>query len=288
MIHHFLDPGIWAEFEVRTGDIVVASYQKAGTTWLQQIVGQLLTGGSEDLVLSEISPWIDAAFVPRADRLATLNAQAGRRFYKTHLPADMVSVDPLARYLYIGRDGRDILWSLYNHHSKFLPELMTELDMLSSPSSPPVGMPPDSVLEYFDRWLDEDGLPWWSLWDSVRSWWALRGNENVLHVHFTDLKSDLEGEIERIAAFLDIPVDPEFRETVIDHCGFRWMKDHADLCVPYGGVAWNGGSETFLNKGTNGRWRDTLTPDRIARYEKTARRELGGACAVWLESGSMP
>ena len=28
----------------------------------------------------------------------------------------------------------------------------------------------------------------------------------------------------------------------------------------------NGGT-TFINKGTNGRWRDVLTPDDIARYE---------------------
>ncbi len=44
--HHF-DSTIWDEFEFRDDDIIIATYAKAGTTWLQQIVSQLIFKGKE-------------------------------------------------------------------------------------------------------------------------------------------------------------------------------------------------------------------------------------------------
>jgi aryl sulfotransferase len=52
-----------------------------------------------------------------------------------------------------------------------------------------------------------------------------------------------------------------------------------------GGVLWEGGAQTFINKGTNGRWRDLLTPADIADYEARALHELGPDCAAWLARG---
>ena len=38
--HHF-DSTIWNDFKFRDDDIIIATYAKSGTTWLQQIVSQL-------------------------------------------------------------------------------------------------------------------------------------------------------------------------------------------------------------------------------------------------------
>ena len=64
------------------------------------------------------------------------------------------------------------------------------------------------------------------------------------------------------------------------------MKRNAALSAPLGGTLWNGGASTFINRGTNGRWRDVLTAEDIARYEVTAEGELGVECARWLASGT--
>ena len=141
------------------------------------------------------------------------------------------------------------------------------------------------MVEYFRDWLERDGYPFWSLWDNVRSWLAVRDLPNVMLVHFADLKADMPAEIRKIAAFLDIPIDETRFETIIRHCSFDYMKANATASVPLGGAFWDGGAETFINKGQNGRWRDMLPPEDSAAYEKKAAAELGEACAAWLAGG---
>jgi len=63
------------------------------------------------------------------------------------------------------------------------------------------------------------------------------------------------------------------------------MKIHAYKTVPLGGAVWNGGSETFINKGTNGRWKEVLTKEDNERYERMAVEQLGERAAKWLSTG---
>ena len=65
------------------------------------------------------------------------------------------------------------------------------------------------------------------------------------------------------------------------------MKQNATKSVPLGGAFWDGGAEVFINKGTNGRWGDTLTAEDVAEYEARAVRELGPECARWLAEGGL-
>ena len=106
-------------------------------------------------------------------------------------------------------------------------------------------------------------------------------------IHFSDMKSDLPGSICRIADFLGIPVDQDVLPVIVEHCSFDYMKAHAERMAPRGGGMWNGGAKTFINKGTNGRWRDTLTAKEIADYDTKAVAELGPPCAKWLANGGL-
>lgn len=133
--------------------------------------------------------------------------------------------------------------------------------------------------------MDRDGHPFWPFWDNVRSWWRIRNLPNVLLVHFNDLKQDMPEEMRRIAKFLDIAIDPARWSAIVEYCSFDWMKRNATKTVPLGGAFWDGGAETFINKGVNGRWRGTLTADDAAAYEARAVHELGSECAHWLAGG---
>ena len=67
--HHF-DSTVWDGFAFRPDDVVIGTYAKSGTTWVQQIVGQLVFGGAETVPVAEISPWVDLRVPPREVKLA--------------------------------------------------------------------------------------------------------------------------------------------------------------------------------------------------------------------------
>jgi len=279
--HHF-DSTIWNDLRFRDDDIIVATYAKSGTTWMQQIIGQLLFGADPDLEVAEMSPWLDLRVPPKAVKLPFVEAQTHRRFLKTHLPVDALRFSPQAKYLYIGRDGRDVVWSMYNHHVNANATWYAALNDTPGRVGPPIEKPPSDIRQYWRDWMDRDGHPFWPFWENIRSWWALRDLPNVELVHFSELKRDLPGGIRRIARFLEIPIDESRFGRVVDHCSFDWMKKNARKSVPLGGAFWDAGAEVFINKGVNGRWADVLTAAESAEYEARARAELGDACARWL------
>lgn len=283
--HHF-DSTIWNDFKFRDDDIIIATYAKSGTTWMQQIVAQMLFGGDPALPVAEMSPWLDLRVPPKEVKLPMVDAQTHRRIVKTHLPVDALVFSPRAKYLYIGRDGRDVLWSLYNHHVNANANWYAALNDTPGRVGPPIEPPPADIRPYWHDWMECDGHPFWPFWDNVRSWWAIRNLPNVLFVHFNALKRDMPGEMRRIAAFLDLPIDESRWQDILTYCSFDWMKHHATMSVPLGGAFWDGGAEVFINKGTNGRWTDTLTAHESAEYEARAERELGADCARWLATGT--
>ena len=48
------------EFRFRPDDVIVGTYGKSGTTWTQQIVGQLVFRSREDVNVPAVSPWLGA------------------------------------------------------------------------------------------------------------------------------------------------------------------------------------------------------------------------------------
>ena len=251
---------------------------------MQQIVGQLVFKGAEGVDVSHVSPWVDLRIMP-PEAIAGLEGLPHRRFVKTHLPVDALVFSPKAKYIYIGRDGRDAVWSMYNHHANANQTWYDALNNTPGRVGPPIEPPPDSIHQYYHDWIEKDGHPFWPFWENIKSWWAIRNLPNVKLIHFNDMKSDLKGSIKQIADFLGIKLDKATLDKITEHCTFDYMKAHAELAAPLGGSLWNGGAKTFINKGTNGRWRDTLNAAEIAAYEAKAVKELGPACAKWLAHG---
>ncbi len=285
MHNNHIDSTVWNGFPFRDDDIIISTYAKSGTTWMQQIIAQMLFDGNTDLEVAEMSPWIDFRLPPSAIKLPAVEAQTHRRFIKTHLPVDALVYSPEAKYIYIGRDGRDVVWSLYHHHSTGNQTMYDAINLSPGLVGPPFERPGEDIREYFLEWLARDGYPYWSFWENVRTWWAIRDLPNLLMVHFDTLKRHMPEQMRRIAAFLDIRIDESRWDEIVEHCTFDWMKQNGEKSVPLHGAMWEGGAKTFINKGTNGRWRDILTAEDCAAYEAKALSELGPECARWRATG---
>lgn len=282
--HHF-DSTIWNDFRFRDTDIIISTYAKSGTTWMQQMIGQMLQGPDAGLEVAELSPWLDLRVPPKEIKLPLVEAQTRRRFVKTHLPVDALVFSPKAKYIYIGRDGRDVVWSLYNHHVNANALWYQALNDTPGRVGPPIGKPPADIRQYWTEWMEKDGYPFWSFWENIRTWWEIRHLPNVMYVHFATLKADMPGQMRKMAEFLDIRVDEANWPRILEYCSFDWMKANATKSVPLGGAFWDAGAQVFIHKGVNGRWQSVLSPEESRAYEDRAVKELGAECAHWLATG---
>src|SRR5262249_20278011 len=139
-------------------------------------------------------------------KFAALGAQTHRRMMKTHLPVDALRFEPQAKYVYIARDGRDVVWSFHHHHSTANDLWYQVINDTPGRVGPPIDKPDPDIHRYFLTWLERDGFPLWSFWENIASWWAIRDLPNVHLMHFANLKADLPGEMRKLAAFLDIDI----------------------------------------------------------------------------------
>lgn len=258
----------------------------ARTTWVQQILTQLIFDGKEGINVATISPWLDLRYVNRKLTHDMLTAQSHRRVIKTHLPVDALVFSPRAKYVYVARDGRDTLMSMHNHHMQANDEWYRALNDTPGLVGPKMPRPNPDVPAYFDDWLANDGYPWWPFWENIRSWWNVRHLPNVLLIHYADLKADMRGQIRRLADYIGIEITAQTRwDDIVHHCTFEYMREHAELTVPRGGKIFVEGPKAFLHRGRNGSWKGVLSAEQTRAYQERAVAELGAECATWLETG---
>ena len=200
-----MDSRRWEAYRPRSGDVVVATYPKCGTTWTQRIVSLLIFQSPEPVALSKIAPWLDQRFRPIESVIADLEQQTHRRAIKTHLPFDGLPVFDEVKYIHVVRDGRDACLSFHNHGTGLTEATLAELDKAGLGDeliSKPYPRTPQDPATYFHRWLSEsalrgnsDGYQSVSFFEMEGTYWRERNRNNLLFVHYSDLKSDLEGEM---------------------------------------------------------------------------------------------
>lgn len=116
----------------------------------------------------------------------------------------------------------------------------------------------------------------------AQSWWSFRRLDNILCVHYADLLADLDGQMRRIAHYLGIRVDatgwPELVASVI----FDAMKRNAAQRAPEGNKDFWADPANFVHEGTNGRWKEVLSPEQIQRYETRLSELVEPSLQRWM------
>ena len=283
----------WDRYKPRPGDVVVASFPKVGTTWTQRIVSLLIFQSAKPVPIVQTHPWVDCRFQTPIDvMIPMLEAQTHRRAMKSHLPFDALPIYDEVKYIHTARGGLDACFSFHNHFLNFTPQFIGAIQRIAqedgATGSPPPPAPEDPR-EFFLSWIerhDDDVVPVAdAFFDIERSYWTERQRGNLLMVHYNDLKADLSGEMKRIAAFLGIETPAALWPELVEAARFENMKNEGAALLPGIEMAVRGGHKTFLDKGTNGRWRDVLTKDDVARYRERAAAELSPGLNDWLEYG---
>jgi aryl sulfotransferase len=290
------DSARWDGFSFREGDIVITTPPKCGTTWMQMLCA-LLIFRTPDLPapLARLSPWLDMQLRPLDAVLTDLDAQAHRRFIKTHTPLDGLPMDPRVTYLSVARDPRDAALSWDNHVGNMdLDRFVTarvgavgadDLAELGITGPPPE--PPEDPADRFWLWMEGDpttagsvsGLA--SLVHHVAMAWQRRDEPNIVLFHYGDLRADLVGQADRLAGILGVEPPGD----LVQHATFEAMKARADDLAPNVDTpVWRENSR-FFDRARTGGWQELTGPDGPARYEALIDGLMGPELKTWLRGG---
>jgi aryl sulfotransferase len=233
-------------------------------------------------------------YVPLELFLNGIEGQRHRRYLKTHLPLDGMRYEPQLKYVYVSRDGRDVFMSMWNHYSNMTEASIAHMNGIPGRVGDPFPEAPEDIHDFWktwvsDSWFDHEsgGWPYWSHLSNVQSWWDYKDLPNIELFHYSDLLADPEGEIRRLADYLEIEVPAQHWPRILEAVSFDGMKSKAEDYVPDGGAFWKGGARTFMNKGTNDRWREVLTSDELAQYDALCEQALTPDCRHWLQRGRL-
>jgi aryl sulfotransferase len=289
------DSARWAGFDPRPDDIIISTPPKCGTTWTQMICALLVLQTPElPDRLSNLSPWLDMLTRSRKEVVALLEAQAHRRFIKTHTPLPGIPLREGVTYICVGRDPRDVALSRVDHLANmdwdaFHVQRVAAArdDALPEPEKitpPPLDQSTDR--DRFWRWVDDDKPPeeaGSSLLRTLRhieSFWGARDTVNVVMLHYHDLKTNLDGQMRALAARLGIDVPNRRWGTLVEAATFASMRRDSARTVPNMGI-WKE-QDGFFKRARSGAWRDLLDDDDQRRYEDRVASLIAPDLATWL------
>lgn len=229
-------------------DIFVATQMKCGTTWMQQIVHQVITHGKGEFSddgnrhMYAVSPWIESE---GSVHLNDAPLVEGRRIIKTHLATDLCPYSPQAKYIYVAR-----------HPAACLASSIDFVNMLAGPMAPQRGN--------FPGWFCSDDM-WWKPWPThVSGWWQwAKDKDNVLFVHYEELLDSPEQHIRGIADFLGVTLDDDELAEVIRKSGYQYMKEYEHFFEMSPPTPMNAGNKSYFVSGKKERDKDISEADRM-------------------------
>lgn len=271
----------WSQFNLRSGDVIISTPPKCGTTWMIAIVSMLLQGSTDlPMPTGVTSPWLDYSPIPFEEVLTLYGGQNGRRVIKTHTPVDGLPQVNGTRVISVSRNPIDAMRSMRRH--------------LSNMASPPAGDPfladEETVIA---RGLD---LPFQStnvddvcLELLVRHLRAaadaiMRDDSRTILVHYSDMKRDLENVVARVSEFIEAKSAGGFLDEVAQATSIASMRSKADHFAPRANGKHFSSTERFFAAGEE-RGQSELAPSLRARYEKRLAELLPRPEARWLDRG---
>lgn len=250
----------YEEFTFRPDDILIITYPKSGTTWMQEIVPLIMSGGDpasiETLHNWARVPWLEESLA------CTLNLEErpSPRMFSTHfqydiMPPSFYEVKP--KVIYVMRNPKDVLTSAFHYYE------ITSFMVKPGPQS-----------EFLQKFLDGK-VAFGSWFDHVKSWLSAEDKEHIMYISYEELSKDLKDSVTRIAQFLEKSLDTEVIEKIADRCLFKNMKKNK--MSNYSAVPKEFMDQTkseFLRKGVAGDWKNLLTAEETEHFDAVYKDKM--------------
>ncbi|XP_037334261.1 cytosolic sulfotransferase 3-like [Pungitius pungitius] len=249
-------------FQARPNDILVATYPKAGTTWVSYILDLLYFGQTErqTVPIFERVPFLELT-IPGfgSGKDAADNLPTSPRVIKTHLPVQFVPKsfwEQNSRIIYVARNAKDNVVSYF--HFDRMNRMQPE---------------PGDWSRYVPRFM-EGKLVFGSWYDHVNGWWKKKQTYPKLHyVFYEDLVEDTGREIEKLCCFLGLSRSDEEKKRITDGSHFDNMKK--DDMVNYSSIAvMDFKISPFMRKGKVGDWKNHFSEAQSLQFDEDYTKKM--------------
>ncbi|XP_056448411.1 cytosolic sulfotransferase 3-like [Gadus chalcogrammus] len=260
MIHSFTDN--WEKvqnFQARSDDILIATYPKAGTTWVSYILDLLYFSQSQpdrqtSTPIHERVPFLESKYPNHpsgTDRADSLDSSP--RLIKTHLPVQMIPKsfwEQKCRVVYVARNAKDNAVSFFH---------FDRMD-LCQPE-------PGEWNSYLQRFMDGKML-FGSWYDHVTGWWERKQSHPEIHyMFFEDMVEDTGREIDKLSSFLGSNSTAAEKEQIRHLVQFDNMKKN-DMTNYSSFDEMDFNISPFMRKGKVGDWKNHFTLAQNEQFDE--------------------
>uniref|UniRef100_A0A3Q1AUS5 Sulfotransferase n=3 Tax=Amphiprion ocellaris TaxID=80972 RepID=A0A3Q1AUS5_AMPOC len=250
-------------FQARPDDILIATYAKAGTTWVSQILDLLYFGQTErqkTLPIHERVPFLEVYLPPnmsgteQADNLPT-----SPRLIKTHLPYQLVPKsfwEQNCRVVYVARNAKDNMVSYYHFNRMSY------------------GQPaPGDWNTFFQNFMEGKMVfgPWY---DHLNGWWKKKQTYPKIHYMFyEDMIEDTEREIDKLCSFLGLSPSAEEKKMILGGTQFDNMRKN-DMANYSTFPLMDFKISPFMRKGKVGDWKNHFTVAQNEEFDEDYKTKM--------------
>jgi len=246
-------------FKFRPTDVLVATYPKAGTTWLQEIVW-LIKNNADTVAASSIKldqrfPFLEFRGFDGVAQIDIAEKLEDPRCLKAHLKPYFFESElrqSNAKVVVIMRNVKDTLVSFFNFY-KIMKNVLGGFTGTW-----------EDFLELFKSKYMHAG----DYFDFNLAWWALRDELNIHFMKYEDLVKDPSGEIRKLASFLEEELTEEQFQSILDFTSFANLKEHLRASKTK--------HADFMRKGKVGDWRNHFTSEQNEMINQLIEERLAG------------
>lgn len=232
-------------FDPLATDIVIDSYPGCGSSWVVQIVHLLLNNGH----LGKIAESLTREVCYLEAEGNQVDSYRPPRIIKTHLPFNGIAYNPAAKYIYVARNVKDCIVSIY-HIMKMYPE---DYQFQNGTF--------EDVFECFIR----GEMEYNDYFDHLLPWWSYKNEPNILFLVYETMKKEPKEHVQIIAKFLggvanDFIQDQNKLQSLLRLTNILFMKLKAR---EYAAVMPK--RKFFVREGVIGQWKNFFTGEQSRR-----------------------